>query len=358
MKLLWIFLFSFLYMGLSARPNDKGHTYRYILGLSGGTIWGHNAPVYHLAHSHPLYYWAEFQIQKPSKEWSRAWNHPIWGFGISVLDFRSPVLGKSVLAITYLEPRLWKSFTYRIGTGCSFQTHPFNSDGNSTNLMLGSHFAMVMHAQLNWYLALGPKTGLRLGWGITHLSNGAFAQPNSGVNSFFLSAGLSLKNQAKPFPAGDSVASPAFRKGFSVLLSSSIALVEKFPVSGPKYPVFQIHGRFQYRPGRKSTLSIGLDWKKNTTVAALIEDNPELGSSSSVLGLPLGHELHISSVSLITEMGFYILKHHDVFPDLYQRYGLRKYWSENCFTAIYLSTHRAKAECLEWTVGYKWSKKP
>ncbi len=355
MKAAFACLFFFISLFLGAQNPDLQPFSRFIAGINGGTIWGHNPPVYHLAHSHPLHYWLEYQVRKPQKEWSRAWSHPLWGFGIKYLDFRSPVLGKSIVALTYLEPRLFSVFTYRIGTGFSVQTHPFNSDNNSTNLMLGSHLAFVMHLQFNCYLPAGKNSGFRMGWGLTHLSNGAFSQPNSGVNSFFLSAGWFFRKPVKAMPAPDSTGGGDWKKGFDFLVSTSAGLVEKFPVGGPKYPVYQIHGRLQYRIGRKSSLAAGLDWKNNTSVEAYLDENPALGRHARVLGFAIGHELHISSVSLVTEAGWYVWKHHDVFPGIYQRYGLRKYWSDHCFSGIYLSTHRAKAECLEWTLGYKFS---
>jgi hypothetical protein len=348
-----IFLLFFFFI---SAPSTEAQTSfsRWIFGLNGGTIWGHNPPVYHLAQSHPIHAWAEYQMLRPEKDWVKDWKYPVWGFALKYMDFRNPVLGQSMVGIAYLEPKLFRRFTFRVGTGASIQTHPFNPENNSTNLMLGSWFATVMHLQINYYQPIGSNLGLRFGWGLTHISNGAFAQPNSGINSFFLTTGLYFKKERLEKPKLDSASRKPFSKGFDFLLSTSIALVEKFPVGGPKYFVFQIHGRSQYRIGRKSSFAIGLDWKRNNSVQAYIDENSDLGKSANVIGLPIGHELHISSVSMVTEIGFYIRKHHNVFPGIYQRYGLRKYWSDHCFTAIYLSTHKAKAECLEWTLGYKW----
>jgi hypothetical protein len=325
----------------------------WIFGVNGGTVWGHNPPVYHLAQSHPVHLWADCRIYQQNKEWAKAWKYPHWGLMLKYMDYRNRVLGQSVVGIVYWEPKIRNRFTYRIGTGVSYQTHPFNSEYNSTNLMLGSWIAYVMHLQIAYYQPLSHKYGLRFSWGLTHISNGAFSQPNSGMNLFYIGTGFYF-NQAKSNHSSDSISQFSLKKRWNFVLSTSMALVEKFPVGGPKYPLFQIQGRVQYRLGRKSSITTGWDWKRNAAVQNYIDNDPNLGSSSQTVGLPIGHELHISTVSMITELGFYLWKKHDVFPEIYQRYGVRNYWTENCFTGVYLNTHKAKAECIEWSLGYRW----
>jgi hypothetical protein len=251
-----------------------------------------------------------------------------------------------------------EAFSFRIGTGLVHHFNPFRLKENTKNLMLGSRFAFVMHSQLNYSFRGKSWNGMQLGLGLTHFSNGAFAQPNSGINVFFLSAGYYLfrKEADKATPILFNENENRFEKGFSGLFATSFAIVERSPADKIKYGVFQVYGKGSYRVGRYSSINIGLEGKHNGAVKSSINENPELGRSALTMGLPIGHELHISRISLITEFGFYLYKKHTLHPATYQRYGLRHYWKGGFHTGVYLQTHRAKAECIEWAIGYKFVK--
>jgi hypothetical protein len=93
---------------------------------------------------------------------------------------------------------------------------------------------------------------------------------------------------------------------------------------------------------------------KNQSVATEIKEQPQLGTKAAVLGIPFGHELLISQkLSMVTELGVYIYKRHQVHPWMYQRYGLRYQVCKGMFTGIMLKTHLGKAECLELNLGYQ-----
>jgi hypothetical protein len=339
---------------LQAKPDSTKRSSFWVAGTSYGAIWAHNKPVYHLAQSHTIQVYAEFQQRNPARDWTRNYGNAAFGIALIYLDYRSPVLGKSLAAIAFLEPEISKRLSFRVGSGLVFNSHPFNSESNSTNLMLGSSFACVMHGQINWKVIQTSSNFVRLGLGLTHFSNGAFSQPNSGINNFFISAGYGFGNRFHP-NSPETMPSAPVKKGFSWSLSVSGGLVEKFPVGGKKYPVFQIQGRSRYRFGTRSSFLAGFDWMRNEGVASRISDHPEEGNSAGVLGIPLGHELHISRrLFLLSEFGFYVYKKHNLHPGVYQRYGLRHLWWKGAYTALYLKTHRAKAECLEWNLGYQF----
>ncbi len=333
-------------------------TARYCAGINYGAIWAHNKPVYHLAQSHPVQLFGEIHFRKLERLWCKNYRAASAGVNITYTDYRSNVLGKSIAAITFLEPWLRKNTSFRIGTGVVYNTNPFDLQSNSTNIMLGSRFAMVMHCQISrtfcYRLSFSKAKYpfLRLGIGLTHFSNGAFSQPNSGINNLFISAGFCFGEQGHEYAYKHPPTFPTDSLSFSI--ASSFSLVEKFPVGGPKYAVYQIQGRVKYRIGKLSRLQTGLDWMKNQSVAAEIKEQPQLGTQAAVLGIPFGHELLISQkLSMITELGLYIYKRHQVHPGMYQRYGLRYQLWPGAFTGIMLKTHLGKAECLELNIGYQ-----
>ena len=149
-----------------------------------------------------------------------------------------------------------------------------------------------------------------------------------------------------------------FAKGLSFTASTSIAWVEKLPVDGPKYAVYHVHNRLAYRKGRKSSLLIGFDFAFNNANARKIRERPEFGRREGRLGLVLGHELHISKWSMLTEFGYDLIKQQSINPSLFQRYGFRYYLTKRLAAGIYLNVHNSKAECIEWSIGCQlWRKK-
>jgi len=327
-------------------------------GFNYGAIWSHNESVSHLTKSHPIQVFAEFNFQNLEKLWCKNFRAAAAGINLTYIDYRSTVLGKSVAAITYLEPWIQKKISFRIGTGAVYNTNPFDLTTNSTNIMLGSRFAMVMHCQVTRTFCFSVGNNweaphIRLGIGLTHFSNGAFTQPNSGINNFFVSAGYCFGYQGHKYALKHPPQLPKDTVSFT--LSSSFSLVEKYPVSGPKYTVYQVQGRIRYKIGKLSRLSIGADWMKNLSVEAEIKEKPKTGTSAEVIGIPIGHELQISeNLSLITEWGFYVYKKNQIHPSMYQRYGLRYLVWKGAFAGIHFKTHRAKAECLELNLGYQF----
>lgn len=325
----------------------------FILDAGFGGIIAHNAPVAHLAQSHPRFVAFEYSQIDANKEWVKAYHFPNIGFSLQYVDYQNPqLLGSSLAGLLFMEQRLSKRFSYRLGSGLVYNFHPFNLESNPKNLMLGSDFALIMHGQVAYYQPIFKNIDLRAAIGITHFSNGAFTQPNSGINVFYTSLGLVKKigavNTKGIQPPSDFVVS----NPFSIQANASFSVVEKLPVNGPKYPVYQGSIRGLYQIGRKSSIASGFEFIHNESRAQLLREKPWFGKREGRLSFLVGHEMHISNWSLITDFGVYIIKNQDIDPLFYQKYGFRYYATKNLNFAILLKVHRSKAECLELGLGY------
>lgn len=331
-------------------------------GFGFGAIVAHNNQVRHLAQSHPNIYRLEYSLVDPRPEWSKSFGMPRFGLALDLFNYQNGAqLGQSLAATIYLEPRLFQRFRFRLGSGLVYNFHPFNLKSNPGNLMLGSRFALVMHGQINYYQPVSARYQLVAGWGITHFSNGAYTQPNMGINIVYGQVGL-IHQWDKPVQNFSEIAQP--KTDFhllSIQAWGSLSWVEKLPVGGPKFPVYQASLRASYRKGRKSSLAMAVDYAYNESRAKLIEEKPGFGPKEGRIGLVISHELHISRISLMTDVGYYILKRQTIDPGLYQRYGFRYYIKKSLFLVSQLKVHRSKAECFEFGLGssflnFSWSK--
>jgi hypothetical protein len=332
----------------------------WLVSLQWGGIWAHNEQVDHLAQSHPVQATVEYHWQNSNKAWCTNFRQATAGLSMVYLDYRSSVLGRSIALFPFLEPNFLPGLSFKVGTGLVWNSRPFTTD-NHTNVMLGSPLAMVMHGQLNWrpfrrkmgYYPTHSLERIRLGIGLTHFSNGAYSQPNTGINLFFVSMGYWLGRGLGCYK-GIPDEFKAQSKWFG-LFSGALSLVEKYPVDGPKYPVFQLQSRLGYRIGPLHSLLIGPDLMHNQAFVEDIEENPAFGEDGRTVGLALSHELRISKrLFLSTTWGKYLYKKHNMTPDHYQRYGLRIKWTESLYSGFLLKTHRAKAECMEFQMGWEW----
>ena len=306
------------------------------LGLGYGGILAHNQLVKHLAQSHP---WQLNLEYLPEGEKTTA------GIGLHYIDYQSQRLGRSLAALAFFEPKISHRFFLRIGSGIAWNSHPFQPETNPGNNMLGSRFSGTMQGRI--FSRWNPgRLDLKLGIGLTHLSNGAWSLPNMGINHFYLysSLGYSGKPAAAPGPAAE-----AERHSGAVFgLAASASLVERYPLTGRKYPVWQLQARAGYQNRRKSVFSLGADIMYNSAAASRLKEEPEEGSSALLTGIILGHTWQVlPKWEILTEAGGYLRRPAALYPAIYQRYGFR-YRIFNGFSAgLLLKTHAARAECLE-----------
>lgn len=331
-----------------------------VSGLNLGGIWAHSDEVNHLAQSQPIQLFTEFHFQNPRKNWHRKMGSASAGLALVWVHYRNSTLGNTLALIPFLEPRLRPNWSVRLGTGVAWNLHPF-SLSNHQNLMLGSPITMAMHAQTNWmpfYKWRKQNQGqllapLRLGIGLTHFSNGAFQVPNLGINLFFLSLGYGI-GEAWKNPHGqpdEGLESSTWK----IQVSGSLGLVQKFPVLGPHYLVYQLQGRIRRNHGYYHSFGFGLDAMYNASYQAIIREDSTKGTRAACLGIPFSYELRVSTkLRLLAELGWYAYKSHNLSPALYQRYGLRYFWNAHLFSAYYLKAHKGKAECLEWNLGWEF----
>jgi hypothetical protein len=91
----------------------------------------------------------------------------------------------------------------------------------------------------------------------------------------------------------------------------------------------------------------------------MIQSDPDVDSlrmpDFKRVGITLGHELFISRVSMLVQMGVYVYKpYQEVDKRIYQRYGLKYAINSYLFAAVALKTHYGTADFMEWTLGVKW----
>jgi hypothetical protein len=319
-------------------------------GFGFGGILAHNGLVRHLAQSHPI----QFNFDHLREQRFENQTYPMrQGLALHYLDYQSAKLGRSLTALVFIEPALSRHFSLRIGSGFAWNSHPFAVPENPSNNMLGSAFSGAMQGRI---MLNNDVKNLRfkLGIGLTHFSNGAFSLPNMGINNFYLYSSIGW---LKSCPQASGLPELTQQKAWIFGLSGSISLVERYPLTGKKYPVLQLQARTGFRNQKRSTFTTGFDLMYNFALASRIREFPEEGSSVFMTGIPIGHSWQVlPSWSILTEAGVYLVRHNKLYPALYQRYGFRHHFKNGLAAGLLLKTHAARAECMEFNLSYWWNK--
>ena len=100
---------------------------------------------------------------------------------------------------------------------------------------------------------------------------------------------------------------------------------------------------------------VGADGRWDTSLRnEFINDQltpPEGILDPKMAGITVGHELYIGDVSFILQLGHYIYKPYDLFPAIYQRYGLQYYVTKNLSVSGMLVAHTRTADHAEFGIG-------
>lgn len=334
--------------------------YAYAVGVSAykGFILRHSPRGRHLAVSHPV--GASFYINKHSfgkKYYERAFGLPDAGLALSYFDYRNPVLGKSILLSTYLLLPIWRfqqsAIKFKIGTGLAYHTNPHDRADNNSNVALGTPVTFSMLGALQYSRQLTERWSGQISLALTHFSNGAYTQPNLGINIPTLRVGISRKIQPVPDEQtqSDPYDEPFATTYYTVTANYGVRALE---YGGEKIPFVNLGLQTSYRFNPVSAVNLGTDiffqhlpWKDN--------QRDDKNKKSINLGMVAGHELFYGRLSLLTQLGVYIYRSFDdTRPPIYQRYGLRFAWTEHVLTSFCLKTHLGQAEYIEWGIGLKF----
>lgn len=349
---------------LFAQNTEPAYNYTLGTNLFYGFIYMHSPEIGHLITSHPKGF--ELYINKHTyghKSWESLFNYPDIGFSLGYYDYGNPVLGKTFSGISYFDFYLNRTrpsqhnFRLRIGAGLGYNTHPYDASTNNKNNVLSTSFTFAMQTRLtyeftsrnNWKFSVAPN--------ITHYSNGAVRKPNKGINLVLLQFGIGKRIGVQDIsyphiPSGvQSETDKSFQYNFAFYTG-----LKANKVGGGAFPFFTLNNYIDKRLNGKSAINGGIDFFYSLALKEAIENDDTFANENAPdfkrIGLTLGHELFISRISILVQLGYYIYRPYKAVDPVYQRYGLKFYTNNNkLFFALNLKTHGAVAEMAEFGIG-------
>ena len=364
MRNLVLVLFCLVYNFSSSQTEEKKP---FSLDFSPfyGTILEHNPDIAHLITEHPTGFILSYNRKTYGfNEWERRYNYPDWGFSLSYQDMKNQYLGENIGVYGHFNFYFLKrSLFFRIGQGIAYANKPYDKENNYINNAYGSHLLSSTYLKFGYITEnLFQGLGVNAGFTIVHYSNANVRAPNNSTNTFAFSAGLNYLFDANDFPdyipAGErSKYSERFKYNF-VFRSG----INESDINGSgQFPFYVFTAFVDKRINHKSTFLAGTElfvsyflkeYIKHQSIA-FPENNIESGSDFKRVGIFVGHELRFNKIAFITHLGYYVYWPVEFENRLYNRLGIKRYFSDTIFGVVNVHSHGAKAEAVEFGVGIR-----
>ena len=355
-----------LWVGFVSAQQTTSDTYLLDGGYFYGSILRHNKDISHLIRNHPQGLMLGFSKKTfGEKAWQQRYNYPDYGISFVYHDPLYDVLGSNMGVYAHLNFYFLKrNLSFKIGQGIAYNTNPFHLDDNPKNTAYGSRLLGAAYGMLQYKKdrMFGP-VGVYAGLSLFHYSNGNFRAPNTSTNTVAGNIGLtysltSEENEQKYIHL-DSL--PKVSEAIKLNLMIRGGLNESDYVNLGQHPFVVFSAYADKRLTALNSITLGGEFfiseflrKEIAYVSIAFPGGTVSGEEDHKrVGLFMGHELHINTFAVVTQLGYYVYYPYDFEGRTYLRAGLKYRISNQLFCAATLKTHGAKAEAIEFGLGIR-----
>ena len=364
------FLYEFCLLVLSFNNNCEGFNgtqtdssaWNNGFNIGIGYIMAHHPDMVLLQQDHVKSF--EFFIEKNtdgSKPWHINYHLPSVGYAFQYYDFGADeLLGKGYALDVYLKVALINKPNYFVflkpAIGLGYIEKVYDRINNNKNVSINSHLNGIIQMQGGVQATLSKKLNFHSTVHFTHFSNGAISKPNQGINMPSFNLGLSYGIGKTDKYA--TVELTPFKRTAYYWLSGAATLKQLYPAGGDNY------GAYIITAGRYRSLNPVWDWGYgiDLTYDKSIEElrrrenmNHDKFIYSTRGGGHIGVMAKVNKVGVLVNVGAYAFNYSPDEEFLYSKLGLRINLSRDLFAGVNLKTHYARADLLEWNIGYKFN---
>lgn len=332
-----------------------------------GNIIPHRQSIRQLITGHPEGIVLSFSKKTfGNKEWESVYNYPEIGISLHYQDMKNDALGEMYgLYGHYSFYFLNRNLMLRVGQGVAYNTNPYNKETNFRNYAYGAHlmpttYFMLNYSKQNLIGGLGVQAGLTF----IHHSNASMKSPNTSTNTFAVNVGVNYAFDKKPENQYHSIQYDTIIDHSQPLHFNFVARggINQMDLIGSKQsPYYAFSTYLDKRISRKSGFQFGAEFfipkylKEEIHYMSVSYPEAPVDPNTDYhkVGVFAGYEMYINRLSFEAQVGAYVYQPYKSTGTLYQRIGLKYYAFKNMFTGIGLKTHAAKAEVMEFSLGYR-----
>ena len=361
----WLLIFLFPLISFTQEVNQE----HYYLSLKPklGFLAAHRGTMGHLPQQSCR--GAELSVYKRfsnDKYWKNAYRNPYGGltlYGSTVGN--NAVLGQAFGAYGFLEfpfaENRFHVLTFKISSGLGYITKVFDQEENPKNVAVSTHINALICLGLQGRIKLGAKHQLLYSIDMTHLSNGSYQVPNLGLNMPYVGLGYAynFKSVERSVYAPDTLPAirPRWLKNWNFTALAIVSAKEVFPTGEKKYPVYalSLSERKIFRP--KVGMELSLDLISKQAIYGYKSYIPKNQWKIFQVGIFAGYVLPLDKFHFVLGMGAYVKDRYNPDNGLYHRLGMRYQFGNGLIANLTLKAHWAKADYVEWGIGYTFKHK-
>lgn len=365
MRLLFFILFLFTSFLLFAQdPVEKKNTAYLDFNYFKGNIALHNTDIQHLITGHPegiIIGWNKKTFG--NKEWEQLYNYPDYGVSFNYQDLKNEHLGKNYGLYGHYNFYFFKrNVMLRIGQGFAYTTNPYHKEENFRNVAFGSSILSSTYLLLNYKKEnIFDRFGLQAGFTLIHYSNANVKAPNTSTNTIAVNLGINYSFDKEQPDYIHSLVREKFTQPVKFNFVFRTGVNESDIIDSGQYAFYVFSAYADKRISKKSAFQIGTDVFYSNFLKEYIKyksiSYPEEGITGDEdykrVGIFAGHELFVNKFTILFQYGYYV--HYPVKFEgkTYLRAGLQYYFNDHIFSALTLKSHGAKAEAVEFGIGYR-----
>lgn len=324
-----------------------------------GFLAAHRGVMGHLPQSQALAGELTWYVNtKGRRSWHELSGFPTYGVtGFYGSVGNNEILGRFAGAYGFIEFPFLALKHYRflgkMGSGLGYTNKVFDQVTNPKNVAMSTHLNALICIGLKseWIFRRNKFT---LGLDMTHFSNGATKVPNLGVNLPYVSFGYArqLTNTDK-----DTIRmhqTVPFQKWlFGVTAIGSVK--EVYPTDRKKYPVYAVSAFARWFSRPKVGMEGALDVISKQAILGYKKEVPKTQWDILQIGAYVGYLLPLDRLHFALGMGVYVKDKYQPEDFMYHRIGLRYYFPSGMHAQVILKSHWARADYVEWGVGYTFN---
>ena len=295
--------------------------------------------------------------------WEKLYRYPRQGVGFSYWSLgNNEVFGKayalySFINIPFFKPAEKFSFNIQISCGVAYLPKIFDIYKDHLDRAIGSHTNIYIHLGIDGKITLIPHCELVIEAGATHFSNGKTRSPNYGINAGSFSLGLNYIFNNKGATIQDPEI-PGINKRYvqSVIYSAGTKVYDN--LYGKKYFVSSLSYNLERIINHKRKIGLGADLSYDGSISEALasEDGiPDKHFEKLIrFGLHTSYAIRYKQLIMGIQIGYYLYSKYTVITPVYNKLSIQYLLTRNIIGSISIKSHMAKADCLEYGIGYYW----
>lgn len=332
--------------------------------VKSGLLIAHRGTMGHLYKEDVLAGELSYYKRITTKKWGQSYKYPFVGITVYGSNLgNKQILGSAFGSYGFIEfpfnLGFKHVFTAKLGTGLGFITKVYDPIKNPKNVAMSSYVNALICLGVQGRSYITPKDVITYGLDMTHLSNGATKVPNLGVNLPFISIGYSRVIESMKRDTSTQI-SPLKTPFFKNWVFSPVAIFsfkEMFPTGGKKYPVFALSNVFYKQFRARVGMELALDLISKQALFAYRDYIPKNQWRIFQIGTYVGYAIPLDKLRFVVGMGCYAKDRYDADDEFYHRVGMRYQAKNGLLLNLVLKSHWAKADYIEFGLGYTFKYK-